>query len=208
MKPLYVIFVLLVAIIPLFNSILNFILAQKYAELIHKNISEIFNGGIHGFSPYKTYSGVYCLAIDKLGNSIADFFTTFMILGIIVFVIIIEEKNLKIKNLGGETLLLSEKFRMKVKRKDILLTFALFIIPFLGALGCRFFKTVKMFFVGGLITILINTVIYLYITFKDKKMFEKWAGSKFALIALMLWCSIFSSILLYSIFAYFLNYLV
>lgn len=97
---------------------------------------------------------------------------------------------------------------MKVKRKDILLTFALFIIPFLGALGCRFFKTVKMFFVGGLITILINTVIYLYITFKDKKMFEKWAGSKFALTAVLLWCSIFSSILLYSIFAYFLNYLV
>lgn len=201
------IFIFLVAILGLVRGIQDFILAQKYAQFIHKNMSEILNGSIHGFSPYKTYSGIYCVAVDKLGDSILGFFMIFMTVGIIMFGIIIEEQRLKIKNLGGETLLLSENLRTRIKIKDILGIFMLFITPFLGALCCRFFNTVKMFFVVGFITISINTVINLYFTFKDKNMFEKWAGSKFSLIALMLWGSIFASVLLYCFFAYFLNYL-
>jgi len=86
----------------LFNNVYHFILAQKYAQLIHKNISDLLNGWIHGFSPYETYSGVYCIALEKLEDSILGFFTIFMTLGIIIFAIIIEEQRVKIKNLEAK----------------------------------------------------------------------------------------------------------
>ncbi len=99
-KPiLYIIFFLVVAIVPFFHGTMNLILSHKYSQLAHKTMGEVFYGWIHGFSPHETYSGTYCVAIEKLSNSLFDFLTTFLIIVLIIVVITIEKKNSQIRTL-------------------------------------------------------------------------------------------------------------
>jgi len=93
------IFFLVPAIISLVSGIQKFFLAQKYAEIIGKNMSEIFNGLNHGFSPRESYAGAYCLAIDNLRSSIDAFTGTAVILCLLAIIITISRMHLRIINL-------------------------------------------------------------------------------------------------------------
>ena len=87
------------AVASLFLSVQYFILSQKYAHLINKNMSEIFNGLLEGFSPRKTYDGAYCAAIYILIISVKHFFTAIIALLTILFIRIRAKLSLKIINL-------------------------------------------------------------------------------------------------------------
>jgi len=82
-----------------FISVHYFMLSLKYAHSINKNMVEIFNGLIEGFSPFKNYDGAYCAAIYNLVISIKDFLQAIMLLLIILFIRIKKEMYLKIINL-------------------------------------------------------------------------------------------------------------
>ena len=82
---LYSIF-LLFTIMILVRGIQKFIIAQKYAQLAHKSMSEIFNVINRGFSPLETYNGSYCIAIfNYMEGSINSFCYTIIMLGGLVF---------------------------------------------------------------------------------------------------------------------------
>lgn len=87
------------AVVSLVGSVHAFILSKKCAQLIHKNMSEIFNGLGQGFSISKTYDGAYCAAIERLGISIKGFFITIIILALMLSFRAMLKRNLKIINL-------------------------------------------------------------------------------------------------------------
>jgi len=87
------------AVLSLVGSVNDYILSHKYAHLINKDMIDIFNGFIEGYSPSKTYDGAYCAAIERLVISITGFLTAILMLGLMLFVRAILKRNLKIINL-------------------------------------------------------------------------------------------------------------
>jgi len=106
---IYIIFFLVLALVPLFKGITDFIISKQYSNLANKTMSDVFYRLIHGFSPYETYSGVYCVAVKKLGDSLFAFHTTFFLLTLIAIVVIFEKKNSQIRNLTGNNIVYGKK---------------------------------------------------------------------------------------------------
>jgi len=87
------------ALLSVVSSVNNFILSQKYAYSINKEMGEIFNGFIEGYSPSNTYEGAYCAAIERLVISLTDLFTAGLMFCLLLFARAIFKRNLKIINL-------------------------------------------------------------------------------------------------------------